>query len=459
MGRIVCKFGGSNLKDASGIGNVARIIEAYGRELVVVVSAFHGITNALEGALRAAAAGEGASLAESLSALKRSAIEGSIPDPARRGEAMAAVEERIGRFERFLLGVGYLGEVPDSARDAALSYGERLSSLVLARALAARGVEAEEVLPEEMGLRSDSEWGNASCDLAASAGPVAARLRGKRVFVVPGFYGIGPDGKPRLFGRGGSDYSAACIARCVGAESLDIWKDVEGFLSADPRAVPGARRIAHLHYSEAAELSYFGAKILHPRTVEPLLEPGIPIRVMNVDAREDLFVPGTVIDSSRSVSAGAVKSVSSADGIGILRLHGPGVGFKRGVLGKAASVLDARGVNIKSAVTAQTAICLLLAEGDLGAALDALSAHRVEGVAELSAEEGLSLVAVVGDGMLEPGRGIASRALGAAMAAGVHVALAQAGASEFAVYLAVGSADRDRAIRAMHREFFPGGGA
>ncbi len=500
MRKIVVKFGGSNLRTAGDIDKVASIAQSYGRPLVIVVSAFYGITNSLiecvraakaenfggrgdvtrsaaqdgiqsgaqaaDGGVRAAFPGDPAS-ASSLSftrglrKLKRQIIDASIPDRAAREPVYAEVSARLDRLERYLLGIHYIGDVPDFLSDTILSYGERLSSLILAAALRSRGVDCEEILPEDLGLVTDGEFGNAGCDFAACEEPVAARLAPDRTFVVPGFYGIGPDGRATLFGRGGSDYSAAAIARCVGAESLDVWKDVGGFLSADPREVANPRRIAGLSYLEAAELSYFGAKILHPRTVEPLFDRNIPIRIMNVDA----FAPGgaieacTTIDGTRHVAEGIVKAVSSSEDVGILKLHGPGVGFKHGILAKVTGKLDDRGINIKSVITAQTAINILVGRADLEKAFHAVRDHMVSGVVDVTMNDDAAIVAVVGEGILDEsgiGLGIAARSMKATSSAGIHVLVASAGASEVALYLLVALRDRARTVARIHEEFFGG---
>jgi aspartate kinase/aspartokinase/homoserine dehydrogenase 1 len=271
---------------------------------------------------------------------------------------------------------------------------------------------------------------------------------------------VGPDGRTTLFGRGGSDYSAAALARCIGASSLDVWKDVRGFLSADPREVGEPMRIANLSYSEAAELSYFGARILHPRTVEPLFDRGIPVRVLDVDAWKpgDPMVPGTIIDGSGQIAKGRVKAVSSSEDIGILTLQGPGVGFKRGILAQATGSLDDRGINIKSVITAQTAINILVGREDLVEARKTLVEHHVAGVVDLSTNNDASIVAIVGEGILDgtPPLALASRALQAVSAAGIHVFLATAGASDVALYLLVPRSERLATVRRIHAEFFGG---
>ena len=465
MKKIVVKFGGSNLRQAQDIDRIVQVVQTYNRPLVLVVSAFYGITNALIACVQAAKDGAGtkAALAESrnytqtLRALKQELLEANISDPQRRSEVQQALSVRLDQLDRYLTGIHCIGSVPTFVNDAILSYGERLSSLLLTEVFKSRGIAAREALPEDIGLISDGVFGNAACDFEASTASVAQALQGDEVIIVPGFYGVDQDGKATLFGRGGSDYSAASIARCINAESLDVWKDVDGFLSADPTAVPNPRSIAHLNYLEAAELSYFGAKILHPRTVEPLFDQDIPIRILNITQPERGIAPYTIIDGQRKVTQDIVKSVSSTEDVAILKLHGPGVGFKAGILAQVTNQLDQHGINIKSVLTAQTAINILLARDHLDAAYEVLVEHHLAGVVNVTRNDDVAIVAVVGDGVLEAsdvGSAIASRALSAALAGGVRVNLAAAGASEVAAYMLVKQEDRKLALQLVHAEFF-----
>lgn len=449
MARSVIKIGGSNLKKPGDIARIASIVARYEEPPVIVVSAFYGITDAI--LARLGSGGDPAALAD----FYRGAIREAIPAGPYRDGAAAEIEARLQRLERYFLGIDYIGETPDSVHDALLSYGERLSSCLIAHALSAGGLEAAEFLPEDLGLRTDGEFGSATFDYAASRASVSAALSGGGLAVVPGFYGIDAKGRPTLFGRGGSDYSAAAIARCIGAASLDVYKDVDGFLSADPGAVPGARTVARLSYTEAAELSYFGAKILHPRTVEPLIEAGIPIRIFNVGKLAGPASPFTVIDASIEEGDSIVKCVSSIGNAAILRLEGPGVGFKHGILARVTGALDAAGINIRSVVTAQTAIDILLQDADLALAYDLAKSLHVAGVVEVMPMPGLSVVAAVGEGLLERS-GIAARALGAVARKGINILVVTAGAARAAMYFIVRSADRDSAVEAIHGEFMAG---
>jgi bifunctional aspartokinase / homoserine dehydrogenase 1 len=177
-------------------------------------------------------------------------------------------------------------------------------------------------------LITDGEFGNASILLRESSRKVKGYFAENHNYVVPGFYGISSEGKTTLLGRGGTDYSAAALAYLLDAESLDIWKDVEGFQTGDPRIVKESHTIDHLSYNEAAELSYFGAKILHPRTVEPLQPKNIPVRIFNIDDPSDK--PGTVIHTDTGEDLHGPKSITYSRNFSVLKLKGTGHRDKAG---------------------------------------------------------------------------------------------------------------------------------
>jgi aspartokinase/homoserine dehydrogenase 1 len=461
---IVAKFGGSNLRETDDIRRLASVMREYKRPAVVVVSAFYGITNRIALALDNALSGESSGPAD-LEAIAGPAIRAAnalIADESERGPLLQELQRRSGQLERLLTGIRYLSEIPPRVYDRAMSYGERLSSLVVSAVLRESGLDAREALPEDIGLTTDGEARNATVDFKASSDPVAAALAGSGIAVVPGFYGIGPDGAVTLLGRGGSDYSAAAIARCIGAESLDIWKDVEGFMSADPSAADHPRPLEVLSYREAAELSYFGARILHPRTVEPLREAEIPLRIMNIHRHGDGIVPVSRIEALHSALTDAsgnevshkVKSVTWSEDFGILRLSGSGVGSKAGVLARASAALADAGINIKSVVTTQTSINIFLSRGELDAAHRAVAGLGLSTVARLESMDQYAIVALVGEG-LEECEEIAETLVLALSREGLHAKMISIGASAAATYFVIRQDKVRQAVRTVHAAFFP----
>ncbi len=458
--RIVCKFGGSNFKSRESVRAIIEAVELYRQPLIIVVSAFYGITNYLTEGIETVQNDESHvdELIATIKEKKMESIDFSIEDEAYRRETYALVGQRLDELNRYLLGVHYIGELPHSVKDRILSYGERLSSLILTKTLQSRGFDAQEALPEDLGLITDGEYSSASVDFAESEKRIGRNLGNRQIYVVPGFYGISPEGQINLLGRGGSDYSAAAIARAAGAASLDIWKDVDGYMTANPKIIPEAKPVPALSYREAAELSYFGASILHPRTVEPLLDRNIPIRIFNIESDRTRLVPLTIIDGTCPEGSNPARSVTYSDDFAILRITGPGVGIKGGVLGRITTALDQRGINIKSVVTSQTSINVYLAAGDLTASVAAIEEQKLKTVTRLTPMDNISIIALVGESLLEhPDQ--AGHIVAPLVREGIRMPIVSLGASEGTAYFVVSREDRDRALRIIHRNFFEKEGA
>ena len=455
MAYKVVKFGGSNLKDICGIKKILKAIQGYNQPLVIVISAFYGITDKLAYAISQAIKNnlDLDSFISGISNQKLNTILNSVSDEKLVNEFKNELEVRINKLKGFLLGVKYIRQVPPSLYDEILSYGERLSSLVLYYILRNEQIKCEEVFPEEIGLITDGEFKNATVNLDLSYSSVQKNLSENKTYVIPGFYGVSVKGKITLLGRGGTDYSAAAIAACLDAESLDLWKDVKGFLSADPKIVQNAVKIDSLTYAEAAELAYFGSKILHPRTPEPLINLKIPIRILNIDDSEKGIDPLTIINGKETVKEGIIKSVSYSDNFGILRLFGSGVGIKPGILAKSTTELDNAGINIKSVITSQTAINILLSQDDLIEAKKVVDKEDIHGVSKVVVTENISIIAAVGEGLTSH-YGIAGRIFTAVARKGINVNIICFGASDVAMYFIVNQNDRDETVKEIHKEFF-----
>ncbi len=452
----VMKFGGGCLKDEDSLGRVVEIIVRERRKPAVVVSALQGVTDALLGAVAAARSGE-RTIPARIAALREKHLgfaEWAVGNSAVREETIRSLRAALGRVERLLCGVACTGEASPAVRGRILSYGERLAARLVAGAVRARGRVARPLDSDRIGMVTDDDLENATVNLdlfrkrfARLAGEIRRRLY---VPVVTGFFGLTPEAQISLFGRNGSDYSAAVLAHGLRARSLEIWKDVGGFMSADPKAERGARKIDRLSFDEAAELSYFGAKILHPRTLEPLAGRDVDVRIKCLF---DPDAPGTEIRRRAEAGRGVVKSVTANEGIALLRIHGPGVGHKPGIIGRIGRRLAALDSNIYSIITAQTCINLLVDRKDARRAWRALRRDRNGVVARVDLEEDVALVAVVGEGMVAR-RGVAARIFSAVAKAGINVEMISSGASEVATYFIVDCADTGRAVRALHREFF-----
>jgi len=455
MSKIVVKFGGSNLKTKRDLKKVLEVIESYEEPLVIVVSAFYGITDFLSSKISKSLETKEAieNIIDELKKRNRGIVGENITDLAYSKKALQKLDAIVGQLEKFLLGVHYIGEVPEFLEDQILSFGEKISSVLLHTLLESRGKEAELIFPEDLPLITDGEFGNASVDFDACELKIKTRLSGNKIYVIPGFYGVSPSGKTTLLGKGGSDYSAASIAKCINAGFLDIWKDVNGFMTADPKLVENPRRLEKITYAEAAELAYFGAKILHPRTVEPLMSAHIPIRIFNINGALDHTKPVSWVNSEEVVLDGVVKSVTYSDEFCIVKLKGPGVGLKPGVLANVAGKLSEEKININAVITSQIAINLLLHKKDKNVALHALKRLGLHTVTDIQALDEISVIAVVGQGMLD-NHGIAARIFTAVARREINIKISSTGASQVVSYLVVDRENRDKAVREIHNEFF-----
>ena len=455
MPKTVVKFGGSNLKCKEDIGRVIQVIKNYGEPVVVVVSAFYGVTDYLVESLEKARYDEqvARNTIHYLSNLKLETLQLHIQDIGLKNSILSDISALLEELEKLLQGIALTGDASPALEDHVLAFGERISAVFLTGILNNEGIEAKVAFPETIGLITDGDFGAASVDFVKSTVKVREALAGELVYVIPGFYGVSPEGKTTLFGRGGSDYSAAAIARCIGATSLDIWKDVNGFLSADPKIVENPVQIQKLTYNEAAELAYFGAKILHPRTVEPLSDPHIPIRIFNIYGAPDVHHPLSVVSAEKIVSKGIIKSVTYSEDFGILKLKGSGVGAKPGVLAKVTTALHLAGININSVLTSQISINILIAKKDLSMAYSVVSAIDLPVVGRLQITENIAVVAAVGNGIAE-NYGVSARIFTALAKNGINVLMSCSGASPIVSYFLIDINDRIQAVKAIHYEFF-----
>lgn len=453
----VIKIGGGSLKGVKNIALILDLVAERGPGNVVVVSALSGVTDSLIQGTRDSLESED-KIQEIISGLKRKHM-----NAARQVFHREASITRFGRdldralmeLERFYYGLSFTREVSVRMLDMISSYGERISGEFLAAALRSRQMDAVSLMPQNIGILTDGKYGDATADLRGTAKNLKTHVlpllgNGKVVFV-PGFYGVSAGGDITTFGRGGSDYSAAVVAAALGADVLEVWKDVDGYMSADPAFVPGAKLISSLSYDEAAELSYFGAKILHPRTVEPMRRSGLKILIKNTF---DPDGPGSLISGRSNKSAGVIKSVAHDTDIGILKVHASGVGARPGILALVSNSLTEAGINIKSVVTSQTCISILLALRDTEAGRRVLAELRPKPYRKLEKIEDVALVSLVGR-RLKQRKGFAAKCFTAVAERGVNVEMISFGPSRVAIYFIVKTGDLREAVEAIHETFFP----
>lgn len=353
------------------------------------------------------------------------------------------------KLSNLLKGIYLTGDYSPALKDAVLSQGEVLSALIFGEQLRQDGKEADFLHPSELGLRASEDFGNATF---TGVSPEKINLLDPSVvWVLPGSFGITNGGKIARAGKSAADYTAAFLVAESGTERLILWGAGKAFYAADHSIVPEAGIITRLTYAEASELAYFDHFSLHPRTVEPLIRKHIPIHLLNPEG--DDFEPVTIINTENFVSPRVVKSVACTDDISVLKLNGPGVGLKPGILARITGKLAEASVNIKSVITSQVSINILLDSKSGSQARTVAAELGFTAVNEIELLEDVSLVAIVGHGM-QSNYGISATLFGAVAQNRINVILSGSGASDLVSYLLVNTSDRDKSVRAIYRAFF-----
>jgi aspartate kinase len=447
----VLKFGGSSLRTGGSMRQVAGIIMAERERKAVVLSAVTGVTEMLVQFISRTRSEEDVdAFMREITKLHVDLARDALRTESARAKAVEELVAKLVKLERMLYGSCYIEEVNPRIRDYVQCFGERLSVIILSALLNELGERARPVDADELGIITDGLYGAATVNMEATRASIRPKLlrmlQEDTTPVITGFFGRAPEGSVTVFGRNGSDYSAAAVANAMGASSLEIWKDVDGFMSVDPKIVPSAKPIPRLSYDEAAELAYFGAKVVHPMTMEPARSGNIEIRVKNVFRPE---APGTAIGGADNVDQ-SIKSISCMKDLSLVKVFGEGTGYKLGVLADVASLLRRAEINIYSVVTSLTCIALLIDRRDVAKAQKVLAES---GASRVETHTGFALMCIVGEG-LGHHKGLASRVFKAVAKEGVNVGLISAGASLVAYHFTVDEADLERATRAVHEELF-----
>ncbi len=455
----VMKFGGSCLKNSRDFLRVAEIIKDEKYEKIVVISGVNSITDLIYRNIEGKNYDEEKikKLVGYLGNLHLKIASGAIENSQIFGNVEENILKKLQVLERLLYGVCYMGELPDKTRDIILSYGERLSVPILEGVLLSQGVKAKALEADKIGILTDENFGNATANLPAvrrnMKRDIIPLVKKGIVSIVTGFFGCDSKGRTTLFGRNGSDYSASVIAYGVDADLVEIWKDVDGFLSADPKIVKDAHLIDSLSYDEAAELAYFGARILHPRTVEPLKLKNIPLRIKNIYKREG---EGTLIHSTSKIRENKIiKSVACKKEIGCLKIHGTDVESNPGILREVISYLSENRINIESVIASQTCITLLLEREDVERSYRILSLKNIKTVEKIEKVKNISLIGIAGEKVLEY-PGIAARVFRAVAKKKINIEMIFTGASRVAFCFIIKRGFLEDAIKATHKVFFNG---
>jgi aspartate kinase len=453
---LVMKFGGTSVADAGAIANVAAIVErataASGAPPVVVVSAMSGVTDALLAlAVSAERRLEPAAAVDALWQRHLDALRALVPaGPAREIERALALHRD--ELDALLRSAAILRGAPPAARDAIAAMGELMNSRIVAAALAARGVPAAWVDARDA-IVTEPQHG-AAPPLAAETAAAVARTIGPvlaagRVPVMGGFIGATVEGVTTTLGRGGSDFSASIVGAALEASEIQIWTDVDGMLTADPRVIPGARVVSHLSFDEASELAYFGAKVLHPSTILPAVSRGIPVRILNTQRAE---APGTVITREGSGGPRPIAAVACKRGITMIEITSTRMLMTYGFLRRVFETFERFRTAVDVVTTSEISVSVTV---DDAGRVEAI-AQALGEIADVRVETGMAILSAVGD-RLQADTRVAARVIGALQ--DFPVRMVSQAASRRNVTIVLHDGDAARAMARLHEEFFGDAGA
>lgn len=471
---ITMKFGGTSVGSVEAIERVAEIVRRTQtndlhptagineRQTVVVVSAMSGVTNDLIAAAQAAAQGNAPAVNRTVEALRQKHLDtlaALVPDAGARFEVEGEIDGLLTHVHSLCRAIAVLGELTPRGLDVVSGLGERLSVRIVAAAMRARGIPAEAIEASEL-IITDDRFGAANPLMSKTRERTRARvlplLERGIVPVITGFIGATEEGALTTLGRGGSDYSGTIIGACLDSDEIWIWSDVDGVMTADPRIVPEARTIAALSYDEAAEFSYFGAKVIHPKTILPAVERKIPLRILNSFNPEH---PGTAIVDAPPPNGHAVKGITAIRQVSLITVEGRGMMGIPGIAARVFSTVADQQINVLmiSQSSSEQSICFVVPNNASARAQRALKAafeydmlrHNVE---QISSQDDIAVLAVVGEGM-KTRVGIAARFFGALAEHGINILSIAQGSSEHNISVVIDAAQTDLAVRAVHAAF------
>jgi len=452
---VVLKFGGSSVADATCVRRAVEIVKAAAsRSPVVVLSAMGKTTDALFAAAQAAERGETEAALRALREIvvghKKTCSElwaGEVPVDLQQ-----FIEALSTQIDMLLRGVSLLHELSPRSRDAIVSFGELLSSQIVAAFLHSQGVPTSWLDVRRI-LRTDARFGGAepqTGEISALARSELVPLMGAgRIVVTQGYIGSTKDGITTTLGRGGSDYSASLLGAAIGAEEVQIWTDVEGILTADPRMVPDPTPILELSFREAAELAAFGAKVLHPATIQPAVEANIPVTVRHTMRPEGKF--STITAQGGTGSKRPATAIASRSPIQVITIESTRMLAQSGFLGRIFEVFGRLGVSVDVVATAEVSVSLTV---EANAPIDAIR-KELASFAHVSVAADRALVALVGE-RLKHTAGLAARVFGSI--ASINVEMISMGSNEINLSLVVERKDEAAAVKLLHKALFSGNG-
>jgi aspartate kinase len=444
---IVMKFGGTSVESQEAINRVAGIVKQFeSRRPVVVVSAMGKTTNKLLEIAREAAAGRREEALAIVNDIRSAHLSHGVAlagDAA--GELEPLLQARFDWLQDLVRGLAVVGELSPRSSDAIASLGEQLSSLIVTFAFRSAGMLAEHVDSRDI-IVTDDNFTHAqpvvdetNRRLREHVQPLAE----KSVVVMGGFIGSTVNGQTSTLGRGGSDFSASLIGAGLDAEEIQIWTDVDGMLTADPRVIPGGHRVKSISFAEAAEMAYFGAKVLHPATVLPAVEKNIPVLILN-SRRPN--VGGTKITANPTPCKNPVKSISCKRGVTIVNVNSSRMLMAHGFLRRMFEIFDRHEISVDMISTSEVSVSLTLdGSNDLSDIV-----RELEEFASVKVDKGQALVCLVGENIRHT-PGIAARAFGAFEG---NIRMISQGASEMNLGFVVSDEELPDVVAVLHKEFF-----
>ena len=458
---LVMKFGGTSVGSAEAIAKSADLVRAAQKDweqVVVIVSAMSGVTDLLLKGANTAAAGDGQTykqIANDLRAKHEATITGLV-EAIRELPLREKIMPYLAEFESLCHAVHILGEASPRAIDAISSLGERMSIHLLAARLRQLGLGSEAIEASEL-IRTDTVFNSANPDMEVTRQQCEARLRPQMkrgdVPVITGFIGATPSGAVTTLGRGGSDYSAGIIGAVLAADEVWIWTDVNGVMTADPRVVAAAQTLPKLSFREISELAYYGAKVLHPKTIRPVIERGIALWIKNTFNPTH---PGTLIVPDNGSAAGSIKAVTAIKGQSLLTIEGRGMLGVPGVAARTFGAVARSGVSVTliTQASSEQSICFSVPANQANKVTAALEEEfklelARQDIDSVTALNDTVIVTVVGAGMKYT-VGIAGKVFSALGNAGVNVIAIAQGSSECSISLVVDTAQADEAVKAIH---------
>ena len=467
MRTLVMKFGGTSVGTSSAILQTANIVsqnKIQWDNLVVVVSAMSGITDKLIQSARKAAMNDSNgvhSIIEEIQNQHVALIDELITDPDEKGNLLSELKIRLDELSNYCQSIQIMGEVTPRGMDVISSLGERMNAPIVAAVIHSLGTPAQAVEASTC-IITDRTFQNAVPNMQRSREKIQSELtplfQQSLVPVVTGFLAATPEGVFTTLGRGGSDYTAAILADCLDADEVWIWTDVDGVLSADPRVVPDARPIPEISFAEVGELAYFGAKVLHPKTIRPVVSRDMPLWVKNTFNPD---FPGTRITQKPSRTRGEITAISTIKDLSIITVEGRGMLGVPGIAARTFGAVARTGASVLmiSQSSSEQSICFTIPSLHNGEVIKSIESEMAlellrGDIDRVWSRDGVVIVSIIGSGMRET-PGVSARIFGALGKNLINVIAIAQGSSEYSISLVLDQRDAVRAVQAIHAEIAP----